>query len=91
MMSQSLLYNTQIVGTCSLCGGNVTVPLVWLDVVPPTPTCSSCHAVEAPPSLPIIPMVPAHGHGMTTRQISIDSSRRTTSNGFSWGRVDSSG
>jgi hypothetical protein len=32
------------VGTCGNCGGAVTVPTVWLGVVPPTPTCQCCGA-----------------------------------------------
>lgn len=35
------------VGTCSLCGGPVTVPAVWGGVIPPTPTCKQCGAVPA--------------------------------------------
>jgi len=34
----------QTIGTCSLCGGRVTLPTVWHGVAPPTPTCESCHA-----------------------------------------------
>lgn len=43
-------------GTCSLCGGRVTVPDHWLSVVPPTPTCEQCGAVAAEHG-PVIPMV----------------------------------
>lgn len=34
----------QAIGTCSLCGGPVMVPSVWLCVVPPVPTCARCGA-----------------------------------------------
>lgn len=44
------------VGTCSVCGGAVTVPSVWAGIIPPTPTCSSCGAVAAQHG-PIIPML----------------------------------
>lgn len=44
------------VGTCSLCGGMVTVPQVWFGVIPPTPTCTRCGAMATPPELPVIPM-----------------------------------
>lgn len=39
--------NDRTIGTCSLCGGAVTVPMVWMGVIPPTPTCSSCGAHRA--------------------------------------------
>lgn len=47
-----------IVGTCSICGGAVTVPLAWWGIFPPTPTCSSCGAVEASPHGPVVEMRP---------------------------------
>lgn len=47
--------NEQTVGSCSLCGGAVTLPLVWHCVVPPVATCSRCGAVEAAHG-PVIPM-----------------------------------
>lgn len=46
-------------GTCSLCGGAVTTPFVWMSTIPPTPTCSSCGAQPANAHGPVIPMVPA--------------------------------
>ena len=46
------------VGTCSICGGEVRVPSVWMGVVPPTPTCSKCGATAAQHG-PVIPMQPA--------------------------------
>ena len=45
-----------VMGTCSICGGAVTVPKIWMGVVPPTPTCARCGAYAAPPTLPVIPM-----------------------------------
>ncbi len=52
--------NTQIVGTCSICGGAVTLPLAWYSVTPPVATCSRCGAVAAQHG-PVIPMVrPTH-------------------------------
>lgn len=45
------------IGKCSLCGGRVTVPTIWLGVIPPTPTCESCGAVAETPG-PVIPMRP---------------------------------
>ena len=49
---------TQILGTCSICGGPVTVPLVWHGVVPPTPRCATCGAVPQQAHGPIVPMQP---------------------------------
>ena len=49
----------ETLGTCSLCGGAVQVPLVWASVIPPKPTCSSCGAVKAGGHGPVIPMEPA--------------------------------
>ena len=46
-----------IIGTCSRCGGTVTVPDVWGGVIPPTPTCSACGATAAGHG-PIIQMNP---------------------------------
>lgn len=50
-----LSYRT--LGTCSLCGGQVTIPEIWYGVVPPVPSCARCGAIAALPSLPVIPMV----------------------------------
>lgn len=47
------------IGTCSLCGGAVTVPSVWMGVIPPVPTCSGCGARAAEAHGPVIPMKPA--------------------------------
>lgn len=50
--------NEQVIGRCSICGGEVTVPVMWWGVIPPTPTCSKCGATEAKAAGPVIPMVP---------------------------------
>lgn len=47
-----------IVGTCSICGGAVTVPTVWAGVIPPTPTCTSCGAIKKQSYGPVIEMTP---------------------------------
>lgn len=44
-----------VVGTCSLCGGMVTVPTVWFGVAPPIPICQQCGAHAAAHG-PVIPM-----------------------------------
>jgi hypothetical protein len=50
---------TQTLGTCSICGGPVTVPIVFHSIVPPVPRCESCGAHAAPKTWPVVPMVPA--------------------------------
>lgn len=63
-------YDQRTIGTCSRCGGLVTVPTVWNGVIPPTPTCAYCGAVAASswvgPTLPVIPTVPAPAVQTTT-------------------------
>lgn len=44
-----------VIGTCSLCGGQVVLPELWGGIVPPDATCSRCGAVAAQ-SGPIITM-----------------------------------
>lgn len=46
-----------IIGTCSRCGGPVTVPDAWGGIIPPTPTCATCGATAAGYG-PIIQMNP---------------------------------
>lgn len=48
----------QIIGICSLCRGQVIVPMIWHGVNKPTPICQSCGAVALTAPLPIIPMNP---------------------------------
>lgn len=50
--------STQTLGTCSICGGRVTVPLVWWGIIPPEPTCQSCGA-HAKDHGPVIDMTPS--------------------------------
>lgn len=50
------MYNDQVIGTCSLCGGPVTVPTFWWGTVPPTPTCERCSATQRQSYGPVIPM-----------------------------------
>lgn len=47
------------VGTCSNCGGRVTLPTYFYSTVPPVPTCQGCGATQAQPHGPVIPMGPA--------------------------------
>lgn len=44
------------IGTCSLCGGRVTVPELWAATIPPVPTCTSCGARQKQPYGPVIEM-----------------------------------
>lgn len=39
----------KILGSCSQCGGDVTVPESYMSVVPPVPTCKSCGATVKRP------------------------------------------
>ena len=48
--------NDRIVGRCSLCGGAVTIPIVYWGVGQPQPTCRSCGATMRQPVLPMVPM-----------------------------------
>ena len=50
--------NPTTIGTCSLCGGPVQIPGIWMGIFPPTPTCGHCGAVAAQTFGPTIPMVP---------------------------------
>lgn len=49
-----------IVGKCSICGGLVAVPSVWMSILPAVPRCLSCGATQKPHDpwahLPTIPM-----------------------------------
>ena len=46
------------VGTCGLCGGKVSVPTVWMSVIPPTPICEDCGATAKVNHGPTLPMNP---------------------------------
>lgn len=59
--------NDTIIGTCSLCGGPVVIPVVWFGTIAPTPRCQQCGAVRAGGYGPTIPMRPiGWGGGPTT-------------------------
>lgn len=47
--------NKAIIGTCSICGGTVSVPTVFHSVTPPVPTCESCGA-QKKSTLPVVEM-----------------------------------
>lgn len=53
----------RVVGTCGNCGGAVTVPVVFLSVVPPTPQCDSCGSRPANAFGPVVKMEPARPRG----------------------------
>lgn len=44
------------VGSCSICGGHVSVPCSWMGAIPPIPTCESCGATKKRPHGPVIEM-----------------------------------
>jgi hypothetical protein len=58
-MGPYIVPGQSIVGTCSCCGGPVTVPTVWGAVIPPIPTCSKCGATKKANHGPVIDMEPA--------------------------------
>lgn len=48
--------SAKTIGTCSNCGGRVTVPTEWLGIHPPVPSCQSCGAMKAEPYGPVVKM-----------------------------------
>ncbi len=48
--------SVRVIGTCSLCGGAVTVPTVFHSTIPPTPTCSGCGATPKSGHGPVVEM-----------------------------------
>ena len=48
---------TNAIGRCSICGGDVVIPVHWSAVVPSVPTCTSCGAVKRQ-RLPTVEMEP---------------------------------
>ncbi len=54
-------FNDQVLGTCSLCSGPVTVPQTWMGLYPPPPTCQRCGAVKKESYGPVIEMTPRLG------------------------------
>ena len=48
-----------IVGKCSLCGGVVSTPRVWMGINRPPVRCESCGAsADETAGLPVVPMKP---------------------------------
>lgn len=43
----------KVIGRCSRCGGNVTVPEAWYGTVAPTPQCQSCNGRTKQPVIEI--------------------------------------
>jgi hypothetical protein len=52
----------EVLGTCSVCGGAVTVPRAWMGMLPPIPQCRSCGATKKQPNGPVIEMEPRPRH-----------------------------
>lgn len=44
------------VGTCGRCGGRVSVPTVYMSIIPPTPACEGCGATPKSAHGPVIEM-----------------------------------
>lgn len=55
--------NKQTIGTCSRCGGPVTVDTVFHSIVPPVPTCEQCGAQAAEHGPIIKTELPRFGQG----------------------------
>lgn len=55
-----------VIGTCSICGGPVGYPAVWMGVVPPPISCGSCGAVKANEYGPVVEMEPYQQRTITT-------------------------
>lgn len=51
-----MIANVNIVGTCALCGGYVTMPGMWSGTRPPPASCVDCHALADPDAWPVIQM-----------------------------------
>jgi hypothetical protein len=58
------------IGTCSLCGGRVSVPSIWMGIIPPTPTCESCGATMREHG-PVVEMTPARRTVTTSNTIDV--------------------
>ena len=58
--------NQQRIGRCSICGGDVVLPIVWMAIVPPHASCSRCGAVESA-SGPVVPMQPRESKSLRER------------------------
>jgi len=52
------MHNDQVVGKCSICGGDVVLPFFYLSVKPPVPRCVICGAVAKQDNRQVIPMEP---------------------------------
>jgi len=48
--------NSKIVGSCSICGGLVTIPNYLHSVTKPIPICQNCGATMKLPEIPMVPM-----------------------------------
>lgn len=55
------------IGTCSNCGGRVTVPQLWSATVPPIPTCQGCGARKRQPHGEVIDMEPITASGIVPK------------------------
>lgn len=56
MTCYGVIMSNRTIGTCSICGGAVTTPDIWMGVVPPIPSCSSCGAIPKHAHGPVIDM-----------------------------------
>lgn len=54
----------KIIGSCSICGGQVTIPESWMGTPPPVPSCVACGAVKRTTNLPTIEMIKPTDNGL---------------------------
>lgn len=50
---------TMLVGSCSICGGEVLVPKAWSGLYPPVPTCRQCGGTAKKPVIEMVPRPPS--------------------------------
>lgn len=58
----------QVIGTCSICGGRVTLPSIWHGVIPPVPTCEGCGGTKRDHG-PVIEMQPRRDQSTMNGQL----------------------
>lgn len=58
---------TRTIGRCSICDGDVTVPMIWGGVQPARPSCDSCGAVQKN-NAPVVDMVEPEGRRSVYRE-----------------------
>jgi hypothetical protein len=63
------------IGTCSNCGGPITIPTVWHGTVPPIKICENCGAIALEDHGPVMPVKTT-----TSNSMKITVTNNTTTN-----------